>query len=292
MPKQLQNIFTQVVCRKLVKFMVCNLCNISTKYCSKGELMKLKTKYILLVLLIITLIFPSCSASKLQQGGADDSTPSADVSENEDSLLGNMSRDTKMYLADFCADNDINLNIKEDVLINWYYDYHNILNISFDTRNIAVFDRLLIMRNVGYYIQDWINENYSVEGTPLYEIQCCANYTSSSTQPDEYIRFANFNCLHHRDIDEAKPARSIEYVDLQVNYGESRYQDIFFEGVKHLQTEHTSVMEDFSPLKHFLDLESVTIPIITPKTDEEIRELVDSVKQYCPPDCEITTIKM
>ena len=257
--------------------------------------MKSKTTFFLPILLILTLIISGCSASRSSQIGVDDpefSAVESDNSDNEDSRLSDMSRDTKKYLADLCADNDINLDIKEDVHIGWYYYHPNILIISFDTRNIAVFNRVLIMRNVGYYIQDWINENYSVEETPLYEIHCCANYTNASTLSDEYIRFANFNCFHYRDIDEAKPARSIEYVDLQVNFGESRYEGISFEGVKHLQTEHISVMEDYGALKYFPDLESVMIPIITPKTDEEIREFVDSIKQYCPPGCEITTIKM
>lgn len=245
-----------------------------------GELMKLKTKYILPILLILTLIVLGCSALQLLQSGADDSTPPDAVLENEDDPLVNMSRDTKEYLAALCADNNIELNVKEDTYIGWYYDFRNILNISFYAKDCYVHDRLLIMRNVAYYIQDWINDNYSVEETPLYEIQCW-EYFSSPLPSNGYIRFSNFNCFNYRDIEDAKPARSIEYVHLQVNYNESSYRDLSFEGITHLCTGTTAekLTEDLSVLKHFPDLENFEIPIIVSKTDEEIGELIDNVKQ-------------
>lgn len=256
--------------------------------------MKLKIKYILPILLILTLIVPGCSTSRLPQSDADDSYPTDAVSENEDGLFVNMSRDAKEYLAAFCADNNIELNIKEDTYIGWYYDCWNVLRITFFAKNCYdVCNRLLIMRNVAYYIQDWINDNYSVEETPLYQITCWENYFSSSLPSNGYIEFANFNSVNHRDIEDAMPARSIEYVDLQVRYGESDYGALSFEGVTNLRTgtETERLTEDFSVLKHFPDLENVEIPILTPKTDEEIGEFIDDVKQYCPLDCDVKAVK-
>ncbi len=84
--------------------------------------MKFKIKYILPILLISTLVVLGCLTSQFKQSRADDSSPTAVVPENEDSLLGNMSRDAKEYLAVLCADNNIELNIKEDTYIGWYYD--------------------------------------------------------------------------------------------------------------------------------------------------------------------------
>lgn len=257
--------------------------------------MKLKTKYILPILLILTLIVSICSVSQLLQSGADDSTPPDAVLENEDDPLVNMSRDTKEYLAALCADNNIELNVKKDTYIGWYYDVWNILNISFCAKDLYVHDRLLIMRNVAYYIQDWINDNYSVEETPLYRIECEENYFSSYLPSDGYICFSNFNCFNNYcDIKDAKPARSIEYVDLQVRYDESSYRDLSFEGITHLctGTRVERLTKDFSVLKHFPDLENVVIPILTSKTDEEINEFIDDVKQYCPSDCDIIAYKM
>lgn len=255
--------------------------------------MKLKTKNILPILLILTLIAPGCSTSQLPKNDADDSYPPDAVSENEDGLLVNMTRGAKEYLAAFCADNNIELNIKEDTYIGWYYDCWNILNITFCAKDCYVHDRLLIMRNVAYYIQDWINDNYSVEETPLYQITCWENYFSSSLPSNGYIGFSNFNCFNFRDIEDAKPARSIEYVDLQVRYGESDYGALSFEGVTNLRTgtETERLTEDFSVLKHFPDLENVEIPILTPKTDEEIGEFINDVKQYCPLDCDVKAAK-
>lgn len=255
--------------------------------------MKLKIKYILPILLILTLIVLDCSASRLPQSVADDSYPPNAVSENEGGLLVNMSRDAKDHLAALCADNNIKLNIKEDTYIGWYYDSWNILNITFCTKNCYGHDRLLIMCNAAYYIRDWINDNYSIEETPLYQIQCWENY-SSPLPSNGYISFSNFYCFTFRDIEDAKPARSIEYVDLQVRYDESIYRDLSFEGITHLRTgtEAERLTEDFSVLKHFPDLEKVDIPILTPKTDEEINEFIDDVKQYCPSDCDINAFKI
>lgn len=253
----------------------------------------MKIKYILPILLILTLIVLGCSVSQLLQSGDDDSNPPTVVSE-EDRLLGNLSRDAKAYLADFCADNNIELNIKEDTYIGWYYGSWNILNISFCVNNCYGHGRLSIMRNAAYYIQDWINDNYSVEETPLYEITCRENYRSSYLPSDGYISFSNFYCFTFRDIEDAKPARSIEYVDLQVRYDESIYRDLSFEGITHLRTgtEAERLTEDFSVLRHFPDLEKVDIPILIPKTDEEINAFIDDVKQYCPSDCDVHAFKI
>lgn len=242
----------------------------------------------------MTLIFPGCSNSQLPQSGVDDFNPPATVSENEDSLLGNMSRDVKEYLATLCADNNIEFSIKEDTYIGWYYNRWNILHISFYAKDCCVHDRLLIIRNVAYYIQDWINDNYSVEETSLYQIKCWENYFPSALPSNGYISFSNFNCFNFRDIEDAKPARSIEYVDLQVSYNESSYRDFSFEGVTHLRTGTSAerLTEDFSVLKHFPDLENVMIPILMPKTDEEINDFIDDVKQYCPSDCNVKAIKI
>ncbi len=240
------------------------------------------------------LIVPGFSTSRLPHSGTDDLYPPDAVLESEDGLLVNISRNAKEYLAALCADNNIELNIKEDTYIGWYYDRWNVLHITFCAKDCYdVYNRLLIMHNVAYYIRDWINDNYSVEETPLYQIICWENYFSSYLPSDGYIEFANFNSVNHSDIEDATPARSIEFVDLQVSYDESSYRDLSFEGITHLRTGTTAerLTEDFSALKHFPDLEKVEIPILMPKTDEEINEFINDIKQYCPSDCDVKAVK-
>ncbi len=145
----------------------------------------------------------------------------------------------------------------------------------------------MLTRNVAYYIQDWINDNYSVEETSLYLIKCWENHSPSPLPSNGYISFSNFDCFNFRDIEDAKPTRSIEYVDLQVSYDESNYRDLSFEGITYLRTGTNKLIEDFSELKYFPNLEIVEFPIPVPKTDEEIDKLIDNVKQYCPTDCNI-----
>ncbi len=261
----------------------------------REELMKLQTKYIFPILIILTLIVTGCSASQLPQSRIDDSNSHVAVLKNDDSLLADMSHDAKKYLAVLCADNNIELNIKEDTYIGWYYDYWNILNISFRVKNCSAHERLLIMRNVAYYIQDWINDNYSTEETPLYEITCWENYLQTSLPYNGYISFSNFYSFNFRNIEDAKPSRSIEYVKLQVNYTKSEYEGIFFEGITHLRTatQAERFLEDYRVLEHFPDLKNVEIPMLIPppKTQDDVDKFVENIKQYCPCDCIIEVNK-
>lgn len=258
--------------------------------------MKFKTKNLLLALLIlIVLILAVFVCLKLSQHNQNNDGPSVAVSNNEDDTIPDdegdpifreLSNDVTEYLAVVCAENNIDLDIDEVVSIGGYYDYKNVLIISFYVSDGYFDDRMLLSHNVAYYIQDWINANYSDEELPLYRIECYRGHDNWSMLVEGYIDFANYDCWYDRD---AKPARSMYCVDLQVNYTEENYEGLSFDGITFLRTSNAAerMVEDYSVLKHFPDLERVVISMLISKTDEEIEAFIEEIKQYLPPDCEI-----
>ncbi len=261
--------------------------------------MKFRTKYLLLallMLLIILLIVFVCLHLNQHQNNTETSAAvseneDGDVSEDEKDLrLSDLSKDAEKYLAVICAENNIDLNIGEDASIcgdYYHYNRREVLEITFHLEGCDFDERILLFHNVAYYIDNWIGDNYSDEEIPLYIIHCYENNAPWSTPLNCTIKFANFDC--HLNIEYAKPARSMCWVDLQVNYTEDNYEGLSFDGITFLRTSHMveKRMEDYSVLKHFPDLERVEIPLVAPKTDEEIEELIEEIKQYIPPDCEI-----
>lgn len=248
------------------------------------------------MLVTILLIVFVCLQLNQHQNNAE---TSAAVSENEDGnvsedekdpRLHDLSKDAEEYLAAICAENNIDLNIGEDASIcgdYYHYNRREVLEITFYLKGCDFDERILLFHNVAYYIENWIDDNYSNEELPLYIIHCYENNAAWSTPLNCTIKFANFDC--HLNIKYAKPERSMYYVDLQVNYIESYYEELSFKGITHLRTSHMveKRMEDYSVLKHFPDLERVEIPMLISKTDEEIEAFIEEIKQYLPPDCEI-----
>lgn len=264
--------------------------------------MKFRTKYMLLALLMLLTIllivyvclqlnqYQNNDGSSVAVSNSEDDTISDDegeqiIAEEKDPRLRELTNDVMEYLADVCDEKNIDFGSK-GVSIAAFYSYDNTLIIRFYVRYGCSYEHMLLCHNVAYYIQDWINDNYSDEELPLYRIECKRDRDNWSMLVEGYIDFANYDCWYDRD---AKPARSIYCVDLQVNYTEENYEGLSFDGITFLCTSHGSnrMMEDYSVLKHFPDLERVRIPMLISKTDEEMDEFIEEIKQYLPPDCEI-----
>ncbi len=265
--------------------------------------MKFKTKYLLLALLMLIILiliifvclqlnqYQNNDGSSVAVSNSEDDTISDDedeqiIEEEKDPRLSELKNDAWEYLMSVSAENNIELDTNKGVILGAYYNHKNVLEVYFYMRDYSIEDRMLMFHKLAYYIQDWINDNYSDEELPFYMIDCRREQDNWTMLVDGYIYFTNYDRWY---MEYAKPARSMYWVDLQVNYTEDNYEGLSFDGITFLRTSNGSnrMMEDYSVLKHFPDLERVEIPMLISKTDEEIEAFIEEIKQYLPPDCEI-----